>query len=388
MNDNMENELSVVNGTEPEGNEEYMKRAIELAGKGGGFTAPNPLVGAVIVKNGRIIGEGYHEKYGGLHAERRAFESLTESAEGADLYVTLEPCCHTGKTPPCTEAIIKNKISRVFVGSRDPNPLVSGKGNDILRENGIGVIEDFMKDECDELNPAFFHFITTKMPYVVLKYAMTLDGKIAAYTGASKWITGKAARRHVHELRGLYSAVMVGIGTVIADDPLLNCRIEGMHQPLRIVVDSKLRIPLDCRLCRSAEKYPLMVVCVSNDEEKKEKLRQMGVSVCTLPSADGKVDIRLMMEQLGGMNISSVLLEGGGDLNEAALRCGVVSHVCAYIAPKIMGGKEAKSPVEGKGAEAPDGAVKLCNMKITHFEEDILLEYDVKGGPGDVHGDN
>lgn len=384
----MENELAVVQGNDPEGSEKYMKRAIELAGKGGGFTAPNPLVGAVIVKNGRIIGEGYHEKYGGLHAERNAFGSLTESAEGADLYVTLEPCCHEGKTPPCTEAIIKNKISRVFVGSRDPNPLVSGKGNDILRKNGIGVIEDFMKDECDELNPAFFHFITTRMPYVVLKYAMTADGKIASYTGASKWITGKDARRHVHELRGLYSAVMVGIGTVLADDPMLNCRIEGLHQPLRIVVDSKLRIPLESKLCRSAEKFPAMVVCACDNEAKKQKLREMGVSVCTLPSDDGKVDIRFMMEQLGGMNISSILLEGGADLNEAALSCGVVSHVCAYVAPKIMGGKDAKSPVGGKGAESPDSAFMLCNMKMTQFEEDVLLEYDVKGGPGDVHGDN
>lgn len=359
---------------------QYMQRAIELAQKGAGFTAPNPMVGAVIVKDGRIISEGYHKRCGELHAERNAFASLTEAAEGADLYVTLEPCCHHGKTPPCTEAIIEHKIARVFVGSDDPNPLVAGKGLALLREHGILVTEHFMKDECDALNPIFFHYITTGMPYVTLKYAMTLDGKIAAYTGASQWITGKAARRHVHQLRGTYSAVMAGIGTVLADDPMLNCRIEGAHQPLRVVVDSHLKIPTDSRICRSAKEFPTMVVCTDGEAAKREQLQKLGVTVCELPAKDGRVDIRLMMGTLAGMSVSGVLLEGGADLNEAALRSGVVNHVCAYIAPKLLGGREAKSPIGGTGADHPDRAAPLSHRRITPLGDDILLEYDVEGG--------
>lgn len=210
---------------------DYMMRAIELAKKGAGWTNPNPMVGAVIVKNGKIIGEGYHEKCGELHAERNAIASLKESAEGATLYVTLEPCCHHGKTPPCTNAILENKIARVVIGSRDPNPKVAGKGAAILCNAGIRVEEDFMREECDKLNPVFFHYITTGTPYVVMKYAMTADGKIATKTGASKWITGEAAREEVHNMRHLYMGIMAGIGTVIADDPLLNVRIEGKKKP-------------------------------------------------------------------------------------------------------------------------------------------------------------
>ena len=205
--------------------QEYMFRAIQLAKKGEGWTNPNPMVGAVIVKDGRIIGEGYHKKCGELHAERNAIASLIESAEGATIYVTLEPCCHYGKTPPCTEAIIEQKIKKVVIGSRDPNPKVAGKGAQILRESGITVVQDFMREECDRLNPVFFHYITTKTPYVVMKYAMTLDGKIAAYTGKSRWITGSEARHHVQTQRARYTGIMVGVGTVIADDPLLTCRL-------------------------------------------------------------------------------------------------------------------------------------------------------------------
>ena len=199
--------------------QEYMLRAIQLAKKGEGWTNPNPMVGAVIVKDGKIIGEGYHKKYGELHAERNAIASLTESAEGAVIYVTLEPCCHHGKTPPCTEAIIEQKIRKVVIGSRDPNPKVAGKGVQMLREAGVTVVEDFMREECDQLNPVFFHYITTKTPYVVMKYAMTLDGKIATKTGASKWITGESARKEVQHMRHQYMGIMAGIGTVLADAP-------------------------------------------------------------------------------------------------------------------------------------------------------------------------
>ena len=233
----------------------FMKRAVELAKKGAGQTNPNPLVGAVIVKDGRIIGEGYHERCGSLHAERNAFASLSESSEGAELYVTLEPCCHHGKTPPCTDAILEHKIARVIIGSRDPNPKVSGKGVSILRAAGVEVEEDFMREECDRLNPVFFHYITTNRPYVVMKYAATADGKIATRTGASKWITGEKARAKVQEMRWTYTGIMAGIGTVLADDPLLTVRVKGKQSPIRIICDSRLRIPEECNICKTAGEY-------------------------------------------------------------------------------------------------------------------------------------
>ena len=222
--------------------EKYMRRAIELAKKGSGHVNPNPLVGAVIVRDGEIIGEGYHECYGQLHAERNAIANAKKrgnSLEGSTIYVTLEPCCHYGKTPPCTEAIIEEKIARVVVGSDDPNPLVSGKGFQMLREKGIEVIPHFLKEECDAMNHVFFHYIRTGIPYVAMKYAMTMDGKIACYTGDSKWVTGEESRAHVQTLRNHYKGIMAGIGTVLADDPMLNCRIEGGRDPIRIIADSQ-----------------------------------------------------------------------------------------------------------------------------------------------------
>ena len=356
----------------------FMERAIELAKLGKGWTAPNPLVGAVIVSDGRIIGEGYHREIGGLHAERNAFASLKESAEGAQLYVTLEPCCHHGRTPPCTEAIIENKISTVIIGSRDPNPLVSGKGAALLREHGIEVIEDFMRPECDRLNPFFFHYITTRTPYVTVKFAETLDGKIASYKGLSQWITNEESRRYVHSLRGEYSAILAGIGTVLADDPMLNCRLENAHQPLRVIVDSSLRIPLDSRLCRTAREYRTLVACAAAGKEKKAALEALGVEVAEVPGADGKVSLKALMSLLGERGISSVLIEGGGEINEAAFREGIVCRVCAFIAPKILGGAASKTAVEGIGFDSPDSAAALGDPQITRFGSDILLQYDVK----------
>ena len=367
---------------------EYMRRAIFLAKQAGGYAAPNPLVGAVIVKNGRIIGEGYHRRCGELHAERNAFASLTESAQGAEMYVTLEPCCHYGRTPPCTEAIIEHQIKKVYIGSGDPNPLVAGKGAKILREHGIEVQEGFLKEECDGLNPVFFHYITKKTPYVVIKYAMTLDGKIAAFTGHSKWITGETARRHVQQLRSFYSAIMVGINTVTEDDPMLNCRIEGAHQPLRIVLDSALRIPLGSRICQSAKEFPTLIVCTKPDEERLRALRQLGAEVYVCQEEeDGKVCLRALMQELYKRQIASVLIEGGGSVHEAALKSGCADHVYAYIAPKILGGKDAKTPVEGQGVADVSQGAKLINRRITELGEDILLEYDIERGFADVHRD-
>lgn len=365
--------------------EQFMKRAIELAKQGAGWTAPNPLVGAVVVKNGRVIGEGYHRKYGELHAERNALAACTEDPAGATLYVTLEPCCHYGKTPPCTEIIIEKKIAKVVIGSRDPNPKVAGKGARILREHGIEVLEDYMREACDALNPVFFHYITTKTPYVVLKFAMTLDGKIATRTGASKWITGEAARNHVHQLRGRYAGILAGIGTVLADDPMLNCRIDGAHQPLRIILDSHLRIPMGSRLVRSAKEYPLLIVCNESTRDREEgasriqKLEEAGAKVWTLPEKNGHPDLNVLMQRLGEEKIDSVLIEGGGTVNEAALKAHIVHHVYAYIAPKIFGGEDAKTPVEGSGIRLPQECAKLRLAKITVLLNDMLLEYDVEG---------
>ena len=373
---------------------EYMSRAIELAELGRGWVNPNPAVGAVIVKEGRVIGEGWHERYKGLHAERNAFASLTESAEGADLYVTLEPCCHYGKTPPCTEAIIAHKIRRVVIGSDDPNPKVAGKGVIQLREAGILVETGVMKAECDRLNPIFFHYITTNMPYVVMKYAMTADGKIATKTGASKWITGEKARARVQEMRHCYMGIIAGIGTVLADDPMLNVRLEGKKSPIRIICDSRLRIPLDSKICRSAGQYRTMIACGKIEDgdlgiEKKkeqdadckemvrkaEKLRAMGIEVVSLPDVQGRVDLLQLMNYLGSQKIDSVFLEGGGELNDSFLRAGLGQELQVFIAPKIFGGKEAKTPVSGVGVELPDQGTAFVLEKTSVIGEDFLLEY-------------
>lgn len=360
---------------------DYMERAIFLAEKGRGWTNPNPMVGAVIVKNGKIIGEGFHARCGELHAERNAIGALTESGEGADLYVTLEPCCHYGRTPPCTEAILEQKISRVIIGSRDPNPEVAGKGVRALRSMGVEVVEDFMREECDRLNQIFFHYITTKTPYVVMKYAMTADGKTATRTGASKWITGEDSRKMVHEMRHNYMGIMAGIGTVLADDPMLNVRLEGKKSPVRIICDSCLRIPENSRICRSAGEYGTIAACGQMTEEMKRKalrLESMGVEIVSVPDGEGQVDLRRLMTVLGERGLDSILLEGGAQLNDSALRAGIVREVKVFMAPKIFGGLEAKSGVAGIGAASPDQAVQLDPEKISQIGEDILIEYKVR----------
>lgn len=355
---------------------EYMLRAISLAKKGKGFTNPNPLVGAVIVKNGRIIGEGYHEKYGELHAERNAIASLTESAEGASIYVTLEPCCHYGKTPPCTEAIIENRIAKVVIGSRDPNPLVSGKGAKILEEAGIEVVRDYMKEECDQLNDIFFHYIMHKTPYVAVKYAMTLDGKIATKSGKSKWITSEKSREKVQYLRSEYMGIMAGIGTVLADDPMLNVRIEGKPNPVRIICDSKLRIPIDSKLCKTAKDYPLVVAYCQGNIAKEKQLEDMNVKLVKVSkNGDGSgIEINELMTKLGKMGIDSVLVEGGGRLNESLFKNGMVNEVKAFVAPKIFGG-QAPSPVGGSGVDLPEEAYLFQLKEVENIGDDLLISY-------------
>ncbi len=357
----------------------YMERAIELAKKGIGAVNPNPLVGAVIVKDGRVIGEGYHRKYGDLHAERDAFEHLTEDAEGAEMYVTLEPCCHTGKQPPCVDAIIEHKIKRVYVGSDDPNPLVSGKGYARLREKGIEVVTHFMKDECDKLNQVFFYYITTGLPYVVMKYAMTADGKIATSEGKSKWISCEESRKLTHSWRNEFTAIMCGIGTVLADNPLLNCRIEGGRNPIRIICDSHLSIPLDSEIVATSGKYRTIVATLESSKEtakgKMNALLTADIELMFLPEEDGEISINELMKRLGEMNIDSILLEGGGTLNWSILRAGYVNEVRTFIAPKLFGGNTAPGPIRGDGVSEVEDSPKLMIYSFEKVGDDIYVRY-------------
>ena len=318
--------------------QDYMRRAVELAKKGEGWTSPNPMVGAVVVKDGRIIGEGYHARYGELHAERNALRACMEPTEGADLYVTLEPCCHYGKQPPCVEAIVQAGIKRVFVGSDDPNPLVAGKGIQYLRERGILVETHVLKEECDALNPVFFHYIRRKTPYVVLKYAMTMDGKIAAYTGASKWVTGEEARAWVQRERSRYRGIMVGVNTVLADDPLLNCRMPGGRNPVRIICDTHLKTPLESQIVKTAREIPTILAVCETDKKRYLPYEQAGCQILPVSEEEGHVNLKNLMKLLGEKQIDSILLEGGGTLNWFALKSGIVKEVHAYLAPKLFGG--------------------------------------------------
>ena len=367
--------------------EKYMRRAIELAWKGAGRVNPNPLVGAVIVKDGRIIAEGYHAAYGELHAERHAFSRLKESAEGADMYVTLEPCCHHGKQPPCTQAIIEHGIKNVYVGSDDPNELVAGKGISELRAAGINVVTGVLKDECDSINKVFFHFITKKTPYVIMKYAMTLDGKIACDTGESRWVTGESARNNVQRTRNLLQGIMAGVQTVINDNPALTCRIEGGRNPVRIICDSSLRIPNDCQIVKTAKDIPVIVATVSTDEKRISELENLGVKVIkTTPDDKNRVNLNELMIRLGEMKIDGILLEGGSTLNQSALMAGIVNHIQVYIAPKIFGGSGKYTPIRGIGVSKPDEAYMCTNMRTERFGEDILIEYDIKSIKSDNVG--
>lgn len=352
-----------------------MKRAIALAKRGLGWVNPNPLVGAVIVKDDRIIGEGWHERCGGLHAERNAFRHCRENAEGATLYVTLEPCCHYGKTPPCTEVVIENRIAKVVVGLTDPNPLVAGKGIELLRKAGIEVVAGIEEEAIRDLNRVFLKYITTGRPWVVMKTAMTLDGKIAAYTGDSKWITGEKARRKVQEMRCENMAILAGIGTVRADDPLLNCRLDGnVRQPVRIVVDSGASIGLDTQLVKTTGLYRTVVAYVSGaDAGRLQALENAGIELLACGGDRGQVDVVDLLEKLGKKGFDSVLLEGGGELNASFVRERLVDEVKAFIAPKIIGGRDAKTPVEGTGFSRMSEALEFTDCRVEQVGTDFLL---------------
>lgn len=357
--------------------ENYMQLALDLAQKGIGKVNPNPMVGAIIVKNNEIIGQGFHEQYGGLHAERNALANCISTPTGATMYVTLEPCCHYGKTPPCTDAIIKSNIAKVIIGTLDPNQKVAGQGIAILKSAGIEVIVGVLEEKCNAINEVFFHYITKKTPFVVMKYAMTMDGKIATTIGQSKWITGDLARQRVHQDRNRYSAIMVGIGTVLTDNPLLTCRINHGRNPIRIVCDSKLRTPLDCNIVTTANEIRTILATTSTDKNAHQPYLDKGCKILVIPKKDEQVDLQRLMKKLGVMGIDCILLEGGSTLNFSALQSGIVNKVQSYIAPKLFGGSCAKTPIGGKGFTEISKAVKLKNSILTRTGEDFLIESEV-----------
>jgi diaminohydroxyphosphoribosylaminopyrimidine deaminase/5-amino-6-(5-phosphoribosylamino)uracil reductase len=362
-----------------ERDETYMRQALALAERGLGFVNPNPLVGCVLVRDGHVIGEGYHERYGELHAERNALADCRRRGvdpAGATAYVTLEPCCHHGKTPPCTEALIEARVARVVIASSDPNPLVAGKGLELLRSHGIEVDGPLLEAEALALNRPFFHFITTGMPFVVLKYAMTMDGKVATRTGASRWITGEEARLNVHRDRSRYAAIMVGRGTVDADDPMLTSRIEGGHNPIRVICDSTLSIGLDKQVVRTALEVPTIIATCNADPEAAAPYEAAGCEVLVVPGGP-RVDMLALVRELGARKIDSIYVEGGPTLAWAALEAGIVNRVHTYIAPKLFGGADAPGPIRGLGVELPAECVRLVNTTMRQLGDDFLLESEV-----------
>ena len=356
-----------------------MRKALALAAKGRGYVNPNPMVGAVIVKNDRIIAQGYHEKYGEFHAERNAINNCKEPPKDAAIYVTLEPCCHTGKTPPCTDAIIESGIKDVFIGTVDPNEKVAGKGIEILRKAGLSVETGILESECKSLNSVFFHYIKTGLPYVTMKYAMTMDGKIATTTGASKWITGEAAREHVHAQRSYNKGIMVGLGTVIGDDPMLTSRTDKGSElnPTRIICDTNLDIPMTSKVVETAGDYPTVIATASEDSDKIKELSNAGCRIITVEKKGRHIDFFKLMKDLGEENIDSIYLEGGAKLNWEMLKAGLVNKINAYIALKIFGGSTAPSPVGGEGVSFPDESIRLINRNIVDLDGDILIESEV-----------
>lgn len=359
---------------------DYMKQALTLAKKGDGYVAPNPMVGAVIVKNDTIIGVGYHQRFGEAHAEVNAIENATESVAGATMYVTLEPCSHFGKTPPCSQLIIDNKIARVVISSQDPNPLVSGNGIQQLLQAGIDVKTGVLDDDNKILNKTFFKYIKDKKPYVVLKTAMTLDGKIATTDKQSKWISNTDSRAFVHELRHSLQAIMVGSNTVKQDNPLLTARrnAKDSEQPIRIVMDSKLSIDMKSTLIQTAKTIPTIVVTTYQAPHAKiKKLEALGVTLLVVNAKEKYVDFHDAIDQLGKIGISSILLEGGSTLAFSALQAGVVDEVYTFIAPKIFGGKQAPTAVGGDGVKEVENAFELSLKEIKQFAGDVCLIYDV-----------
>ncbi|AJD31946.1 bifunctional diaminohydroxyphosphoribosylaminopyrimidine deaminase/5-amino-6-(5-phosphoribosylamino)uracil reductase RibD [Clostridium sporogenes] len=355
----------------------YMGKALKLAKKGEGKVNPNPKVGAIVIKDNKIIGEGYHKYFGGPHAEVYALREAGEKAKGATIYVTLEPCSHYGKTPPCAEAIVKAGIAKVVIAMKDPNSLVQGRGIGILKQNGIEVVTGIMEKESKELNEVFIKYITKKEPFVVLKTASTLDGKIATKKGESRWITGEESRYRVHQTRNDLSGIMVGIGTILKDNPLLTTRIEEGRSPKAIIVDSSLKIPLESKILETINERTIYIATTKkhNNPLKKNNLENLGIKILEFEeNEEGKVPLKKLIQYLGKEEIDSILLEGGSTLNFSALKEGIVDKVMCFIAPKIIGGQDSKTMIGGTGVDNLKDMFKLQNLNFEKIGEDILIE--------------
>jgi diaminohydroxyphosphoribosylaminopyrimidine deaminase/5-amino-6-(5-phosphoribosylamino)uracil reductase len=356
--------------------EKFMREALRLAEKGRGFVEPNPLVGAVIVKQGKVIGRGYHREFGGKHAEVVALESCA-NPKGATMYVTLEPCAHHGKTPPCTDAIIKAGIARVVAACRDQAPHVRGKGFAKLRRAGIEVDAGVLEDEALALNAPFFKLIATGIPYVTVKWAMTLDGKIATVTGDSAWISNEKSRQQVHKLRANMDAIVVGVNTVVRDDPLLTVRHARLKRaPVRIVLDYAARTPLTSSLVQTSSSVGTMIVCAPDALRKRvNALEEAGCAVLKIEPRRGRlIDVKKLFEFLGKRHFTNLLVEGGGEVIASAFEDRLVDRVFAFVAPKIIGGRDAISPVEGVGIEEMPRAISLRDVKVHRIDTDLLIE--------------
>jgi diaminohydroxyphosphoribosylaminopyrimidine deaminase / 5-amino-6-(5-phosphoribosylamino)uracil reductase len=352
--------------------EQYMRMALEIAKAGIGQTSPNPVVGAVVVKDGEVVGLGAHLKAGEPHAEVHAVRMAGEKAKGATVYVTLEPCSHYGKTPPCADLLIETGVRRVVIATTDPNPLVAGKGIEKLQKAGIEVQLGVLKEEADELNRVFFHYIATKTPFVTLKYASSLDGKIATSTGESKWITSEAAREDVHRYRALHDAILVGVNTVIADNPSLTVRlVEGGKNPIRIVLDTHLRTPLDANVIRDGAAETWIVVGSEASEKKKRQYEKEYVKVISMDKP--YIDIKELLRVLGGKRITSLFVEGGSHVHDSFIRAGAVNEIVAYFAPKIIGGKQAPTPIGGVGFANMAEVMELQIRQVERIGPDIKI---------------
>ena len=356
----------------------FMQRALDLARRAKGRTSPNPLVGAVIVKDGEVIGEGYHRKAGTPHAEVHALDAAGERAKGAVLYTNLEPCCHWGRTPPCTEALIRAGIAQVYVAEVDPNPSVAGKGVQQLQNAGINVHVGICRQEASDLNEVHRKYIKTGKPFVILKTAMSLDGKIATASGESQWITSEASRQRGHEVRDAVDAILVGRGTVARDNPALTTRLQDREgqDPTRIVLDSHGRTPTDARIfIVESEAGVIVAVTPAAPPENVNALKNAGTEVLTVPASQGKVCFKGLMEILGKREITSVLIEGGSEINASALAAGIVDKVMCFVAPKLIGGQNAPGPIGGGGIRSLTDASNLQRISVTPIpEHDLLIE--------------
>lgn len=360
--------------------EYYMQFALQLASVTQGQTSINPVVGCVIVRDGEVVGFGSHLKRGNAHAEIHALQMAGASAKGSTAYVTLEPCCHFGKTPPCADQLIAAGVSRVVIAAVDPNPLVAGQGISHLQAHGIRVDVGVLSEQSEQLNEAFNHYIVTKLPFVTFKTATTLDGKIASATGDSKWITNASSREFVHTIRHQNQAIMVGIGTVLADDPTLTTRLSvpGLH-PIRIVIDSQLRLPLNSQLVTDQVAPTWVITTEQASLEREQVLVTKGIKVIRCGNGT-KVDLKLAMKRLGELEIASILLEGGGQLAGAMVEAKCIHKVLWFIAPKLIGGLQAATPLQWTGIATMNDAITLDRLEIVQFDGDVLLKSRVNYG--------